>query len=90
MRGTHKNNKTRLSQRIGVSSRANLLGPWVPSSMKLLTAGYHARVVTLGCMAKRKWVSSQANLLISVKVLVVNVVTNGHHAKAVSPDYLLE
>ena len=42
----------------GVSSRANLLGPWVPSSMTLPPAGYHARVVTLGCMVKRKGVSS--------------------------------
>ena len=57
--------------------------------MTLLAAGYHARVVALGCMAKRKGVSSRANLLISVKVLVGNVVSSGLHAKAVSPDYLL-
>ena len=38
--------------------------------MTLLVAGHHARVVALGCMAKRKGVSSRANLLISVKVLV--------------------
>jgi hypothetical protein len=54
--------------------------------MTLPPIGYHARVVTLGCMAKGKGVSSQASLLISVKVLVGNAVTTGHHAKAVSPD----
>jgi hypothetical protein len=52
--------------------------------MTLPPAGYHARVVTLGCMAKGKGVSSRANLLISVKVLVGNTVTTGHHARAVS------
>jgi hypothetical protein len=51
--------------------------------------GYHAREVTLGCMAKGKGVSSRASLLISTKVLVGNVVGSGHHAKAVSLDYLL-
>ena len=54
--------------------------------MTLLVVGYHARVVALGCMAKRKGVSSQANLLISVKVLVGNIVTTSHHAREVSPD----
>jgi hypothetical protein len=58
--------------------------------MTLLAAGYHARIVALGCMAKRKGVSSRANLLISMKVFVGNIVTTGHHARAVSPDYLLE
>jgi hypothetical protein len=58
--------------------------------MTLLAVGYHARVVALGCMAKRKGVSSRANLLISVKVLVGNIATTGHHARVVSPDYLLE
>ena len=67
----------------GVSSRANL---WVPSGMTLLAVGYHARVVALGCMAKRKGVSSPANLLISLKVLVGNIATTGHHSRAVSPD----
>jgi hypothetical protein len=57
--------------------------------MTLPPAGYHARAVTLGCMAKGKGVSSRANLLISVKVLVGNAVSSGHHAKVVSPDYLL-
>jgi hypothetical protein len=57
--------------------------------MTLPPASYHARAVTLGCMAKGKGVSSRANLLISAKVLVGNVVSFGHHAKAVSPDYLL-
>jgi hypothetical protein len=70
----------------GLSSRASLLGPWVPSSITLLAAGYHARVVALGCMAKRKGVSSRANLLIYVKVLVGNTATTGHHARAVSLD----
>jgi hypothetical protein len=70
----------------GVSSRASLLGPWAPSGMTLLAAGYHARVVALGCMAKRKGASSRANLLISVKVLVGNIATTGHHARAMSPD----
>jgi hypothetical protein len=69
-----------------VSSRANLLGPWVPSSMTLPPAGYHARAVALGCMAKGKGVSSRASLLISTKVLVGNAVSFGHHAKEVSPD----
>jgi hypothetical protein len=54
--------------------------------MTLLAAGYHARVVALGGIAKRKEVSSQANLLISVKVLVGNIATTGHHAKEVSLD----
>jgi hypothetical protein len=54
--------------------------------MTLPPAGYHARAVTLGCMAKGKGVSSRANLLISVKVLVGNAVTTGHHARAVSLD----
>jgi hypothetical protein len=58
--------------------------------MKLLAVGYHARVVDLGCMAKRKGVSSRANLLISVKVLVGNIATIGHHARAVSPSSFLE
>ena len=58
--------------------------------MILPPAGYHARVVTLGCMAKGKGVSSRANLLISVKVLVGNAVTTGHHTRAVSPDQPLE
>jgi hypothetical protein len=53
--------------------------------MTLPSTGYHARVVTFGCMAKGKGVSSQ----ISVKVLVVNAVTTGHHGRAVSHDYLL-
>jgi hypothetical protein len=58
--------------------------------MTLPPVGYHARVVTIGCMAKRKEVSSRANLLIYVKVLVGNVVTTGHQDRAVSPDYPLE
>jgi hypothetical protein len=45
----------------------------VPNGMTLLAAGHHARVVALGCMAKRKGVSSQASLLISVKVIVVTL-----------------
>jgi hypothetical protein len=57
--------------------------------MTLPLAGYHARAMTFGCMAKGKGVSSRANLLISVKVLVGNAVTTGHHARTVSPDYLL-
>jgi hypothetical protein len=57
-----------------VSSQASLLGPWALSGMTLLAVGYHAKVVALGCMAKRKGVSSRANLLISVKVLVGNVI----------------
>jgi hypothetical protein len=73
-----KKKQGRLQQ--GVSSRASLLCPWVPSSMTLPPAGYHGRAVTLGCMAKGKGVSSWANLLISVKVLVGNVVSSGHHA----------
>jgi hypothetical protein len=56
------------------------------SGMTLLAAGYHARVVALGGIAKRKGVSSRANLLISVKVLVGNIVTIGYHARAVSLD----
>jgi hypothetical protein len=58
--------------------------------MTLLAAGYHARVVALGGIAKRKGVSSRANLLISVKVLVGNIATTGHHARAVSPDCFLK
>ena len=58
--------------------------------MTLPTSGHHARVVALGCMAKRKGVSSRASLLISVKVLVGNIATFGHQARAVSVDYLLE
>jgi hypothetical protein len=54
--------------------------------MALPLAGYHARAVTLGCMAKGKGVSSRANLLISVKVLMDNAASSGHHAKAVSPN----
>ena len=57
--------------------------------MTFPSAGYHARAVTFGCMAKGKGVSSQASILITVKVLVGNIVTTSHHAKAVSPDYLL-
>jgi hypothetical protein len=57
--------------------------------MTLPLAGYHAKEVTFGCMAKGKGVSSRASLLISVKVLVGNAVATGHHARAVSPDYLL-
>jgi hypothetical protein len=58
--------------------------------MTLPPAGYHARAVTLGCMAKGKGVSSRASLLISAKVLVGNAVSSGHHAKAVSPGLALE
>jgi hypothetical protein len=58
--------------------------------MTLPPVGYHARVVTLGCMAKGRGVSSRTSLLISVKVLMGNVVTTGHHARAMSPDYNLE
>ena len=54
--------------------------------MTLLAAGYHARVVALGGIAKRKGVSSRANLLISMKVLMGNIATNGHHARAMSPN----
>jgi hypothetical protein len=54
--------------------------------MKFPPVGYHARVVTLGFMAKGKGVSSQANLLIYVKVLMGNVVTTGHHTREVSLD----
>jgi hypothetical protein len=57
--------------------------------MKLPLVGYHAMVVTLGCMAKGKGVSSRAILLISVKVLVGNAITTSYHARGVSPDYLL-
>jgi hypothetical protein len=52
--------------------------------MTLPLSGYHARVVTFGCMAKGKGVSSRAGLIISVKVLVGNTVSSGHHTKAVS------
>ena len=58
--------------------------------MTLLVAGYHARVVSLGGIDKRKGVSSRANLLIFVKVLVGNIATTGHQAMAMSLDYLLE
>jgi hypothetical protein len=71
---------------MGVSSRANLLGPWASSDMTLLASSYHVRLVALGGIAKRKGVSSRANLLISMKVLVGNIATTGHHAKAMSPD----
>ena len=84
-RGTHKNNKTRPSQRIGgliMSQPIRSMG----SNMTLPPVGYHSRVVTLRCMAKRKGVSSRAILLISMKVLVGNTATTGHHARAVSPD----
>jgi hypothetical protein len=53
--------------------------------MTLLAAGYHARVVALGGIAKRKGVSSRASLLISVKVLVGNIATTSHHARACVP-----
>jgi hypothetical protein len=56
--------------------------------MTLPSAGYHARAVTFGCMAKGKGVSSRSNLLIYVKILVGNAVTTSHHARAVSLDYL--
>ena len=58
--------------------------------MTLLAASYHARVVTLGCMAKRKGVSSRVNLLIFVKVLVANIATTGHQARAMSLDSFLK
>ena len=54
--------------------------------MTLLAVGYHAKVVALGGLAKRKEVSSRASLLISVKVLVGNIATTDHHARSVSPD----
>jgi hypothetical protein len=54
--------------------------------MTLLAVGYHARVVALGGIAKRKGISSRARLLISMKVLVVNIATIGHQGRAVSPD----
>jgi hypothetical protein len=57
--------------------------------MTLPSAGYHARAVTFGCMAKGKGASSRANLLISVKVLVGNAVTTDHHTRTMSLDYLL-
>jgi hypothetical protein len=58
--------------------------------MTLLAASYHARVVALGGIAKRKGVSSRANLLNFVKVFVGNIATTGHHAREVSPNWLLE
>jgi hypothetical protein len=72
--GTRRKINQDLVEGWGVSSRASSLRPWVPNGMTLPTSGYHARVVALGCMAKRKGVSSQANLLISMKVLVGNVI----------------
>jgi hypothetical protein len=54
--------------------------------MTLLAVRYHARVVALGCIAKRKRVSSRADLLIFMKVLVGNIATIGHHAKEISLD----
>jgi hypothetical protein len=54
--------------------------------MTLLAVGYHAKVVALGGIAKRKGVSSRANLLIFVKVLVGNIATTSRHAKAVFLD----
>jgi hypothetical protein len=85
-RGTIKIIKHDLVAGWGVSSRANLLGPWVPNGMTLLAVGFHANVVALGCMVKRKGVSSRASLLISMKVLMGNIATTGHHAREVSPD----
>jgi hypothetical protein len=58
--------------------------------MTLLSVGYHASVVALGCIAKIKGVLSQASLLISMKVLVGNIATSGHQARVVSLDSLLE
>ena len=52
--------------------------------MTLLAVGYHARVVALGGIAKRKGVSSRTSLLISVKVLMDNIATTGHHARVVT------
>ena len=57
--------------------------------MTLPIDGYHAKAVTLGCMAKGKGVSSRANLFIYVKVFVGNAGTTGHHTRALSPGYLL-
>jgi hypothetical protein len=78
-KGTRKINQD-LVEGKGVSSRASLLGPWVPNGMTLPASGYHTRVVALGGTAKRKGVSSRANLLISVKVFVGNIATSGHQA----------
>jgi hypothetical protein len=58
--------------------------------MTLPPYGYHARVVTLGCIVKGKGISSRAILLIYAKVLMGNTITTGHHAREVTPDYLLE
>jgi hypothetical protein len=85
-RGTRRKINQDLVEGWGVSSRASSLRPWFPNGMTLPTSGYHARVVALGCMAKRKGVSSRASLLISVKVLVGNIVTSGHQARAISLD----
>jgi hypothetical protein len=41
--------------------------------MTLLEVGYHAKIVGLGGIAKRKGVSSRASLLIYVRVLVGNI-----------------
>jgi hypothetical protein len=41
--------------------------------MTLPTTGYHARVVALGGISKRKGVSLRANLLISMKCLWVTL-----------------
>jgi hypothetical protein len=68
----------------GISSRASSLHPWVPNGMTLPASSYHAKVVALGCMAKRKEVSSRASFLIFVKVLVGNIVTSSHQARAMS------
>jgi hypothetical protein len=58
--------------------------------MTLLASGYHARIVALGCMAKKNGVSSLANILIYMKLLVGNTANTGHHARAVSHDYIPE
>jgi hypothetical protein len=58
--------------------------------MTLPLSGYHARAMTLGCMAKGKVVSSRASVIISAKILMGNTVNSGHHAKAVSSGQSLK
>jgi hypothetical protein len=85
-KGTHKNNKSRPSWRIGVSSRANLLGPWACNSMKLpfIWSPRQGSGSWWHSQDKGGLITSQPCLF--CEVLVGNLVTTGHHIRAMSPN----
>jgi hypothetical protein len=56
----------------------------VPNGMTLLAVGYHARVLALGGIAKRKGVSSRASLLGPWVPNSMTLLAVGYHARVLA------